>query len=116
MLDWKNEDFIERVRHKLYTNLFHFIDAIDNNSLSGFNPKFEIRTTFDYQIRNLNSSFPIAYEDINEQFMKGMKLAKEELVSQTKEILNDIFYFDTIKNAISERFDFHRSGRAIYTT
>ncbi len=47
-VNYNNDDFLERCRNKLYTNFFHFIDAVDNNSLAGFNPKFEIRTTFDY--------------------------------------------------------------------
>jgi len=70
---------MEAMYNKFYTKFFHFVDAVDNGSTQGYNPKFEVKTTIDHTINFMNNNSPFR-SDQDAQFKLAIEHCKEELV------------------------------------
>jgi len=116
--DSLKESDLHQLYKKVYENFIEEIDAIDNGiSVSDSEKmKYKVTTTISSRVGFLNpkwneeSSDKIAYE----RFEKAMKLVGGELEDRA------LYYAqvwlpgrDIVKNAMSKRFDFHKSGNIV---
>lgn len=127
--DWglynEMKEYIESIYNKLYINLFHGIDGVDNGisqydlqSSSGEDiklvKKYKESTTYSARVSKLNPSI-INSNNENIQFGYAILLAEEAFLTEVKSLVF-IQYpsFKVVKTAFNNVDSIHSSGKVIY--
>jgi len=112
------EKHLEFVYKYLYKNFFEHIDAIDNGiNVADGDLKYKITTTLSSRVGYFNPSWntPSSEVDESERFTQAMQLTRSEFLETVNYLLKVLIPARSIvEDAISKRFDVHKSGRVIH--